>query len=104
MTKIITDQPFAPHDGILHHADGVDLMPANIELSATEVTLVNTMSRETVLRQYLSTVQKDYDYAIVDCMPSLGMLTMLCLSGTSICCAGINVQPEKESLMKCVVK
>ena len=52
MTKIITDQPFAPQDGILHHADGVDLMPANIELSATEVTLVNTMSRETVLRQY----------------------------------------------------
>ena len=68
MTKIITDQPFAPQDGILHHADGVDLMPANIELSAIEVTLVNTMSRETVLRQYLSTVQKDYDYAIVDCM------------------------------------
>ncbi len=63
MGKIITDKPIEPHDGILHHQDGVDLMPANIELSATEVTLVNTMSRETVLRQYLSTVQRDYDYA-----------------------------------------
>ena len=80
MGKIITDQPIVLHDGILHHKDGVDLMPANIELSVTEVSLVNTMSRETVLRQYLSTVQKDYDYAIVDCMPSLGMLTINALA------------------------
>ena len=83
MGKIITDQPLNPQEGILHHKDGVDLMPANIELSATEVTLVNTMSRETVLRQYLSTVQKDYDYAIVDCMPSLGMLTINALTAAN---------------------
>ena len=83
MGKIITDQPLVAQEGILHHQDGVDLMPANIELSATEVTLVNTMSRETVLRQYLSTVQKDYDYAIVDCMPSLGMLTINALTAAN---------------------
>ena len=54
MEKVISEQPIAPEEGILHHPSGVHLVPANIELSALEVTLVNTMSRETVLRQYLS--------------------------------------------------
>ncbi len=58
MEKIITDKPITPSEGILEHREGVHLMPANIELSSMEVTLVNTMSRETVLRQYLSLVGK----------------------------------------------
>ena len=65
MGKIITDQPVSPGEGILHHDSGVDLLPANIELSALEVTLVNAMSRETVMRQLLSTVQDRYDYALI---------------------------------------
>ena len=76
MTKIIMDEPIEPDEGILHHAEGVDLMPANIELSAMEVSLVNTMSREIVLRNYLSEVRKSYDYILIDCMPSLGMITV----------------------------
>lgn len=48
-------------------------MPANIELSGMEVALVNAMSRETILRQYLDTVKQNYDYILLDCMPSLGM-------------------------------
>lgn len=61
MGKLITDQPLMPGEGILHHKDGMDLMPANIELSAIEVTLVNTMSRETVLGQYLFTIRTEYE-------------------------------------------
>lgn len=76
MTKIIMDEPIEPREGILHHSEGVDLMPANIELSAMEVSLVNTMSREIVLRNYLNEVKKDYDFILIDCMPSLGMITV----------------------------
>lgn len=86
MEKIIAEQPIAPGEGILHHPSGVHLVPANIELSALEVTLVNTMSRETVLRQYLSTVADRYDYALIDCMPSLGMPSRWTGSSTSSRC------------------
>ena len=77
---IIQENPLPAGCGILHHAEGVDLLPANIELSGLEVTLVNTMSRETILRQYLSTVRNSYDVVILDCMPSLGMLTIHALA------------------------
>ena len=80
MGKIITDQPITPGEGILVHREGVHLLPANLELSAMEVTLVNTMSRETVLKQYLSSVSDQYDFALIDCMPSLGMLTINALT------------------------
>lgn len=80
MEKIIEDQPLEPGEGILHQAEGIDLLPANIELSGLEVTLVNTMSRETILREYLKTVQEQYDVILLDCCPSLGMLTINALA------------------------
>ena len=80
MGKILLEQPIAPGEGILHHPEGVDLMPANIELSGLEVSLVNAMSRETILRQYLDTVKQNYDFILLDCMPSLGMLTVNALA------------------------
>jgi chromosome partitioning protein len=58
-------------------------MPANIELSGIDVTLVNTMSRETILKQYIETVKRNYDYVIVDCMPSLGMMTVNALAAAN---------------------
>jgi chromosome partitioning protein len=80
LTKIMTEEPYEPDEGILHHVEGVDLMPGNIELSAIEVSLVNTMSRETILRTYINTVKDRYDYVLIDCMPSLGMMTINALA------------------------
>lgn len=82
MGQAIREEPLAPGLGILHHGEGVDLLPANIELSGTEVTLVNTMSRETVLRSLLAEVRGDYDEIILDCSPSLGMLTINALAAS----------------------
>ena len=80
MGKTLMDEPVPSKEGILHHAEGVDLMPANIELSGLEVSLVNAMSREKILKQYLDTVKREYDYILIDCMPSLGMLTINALA------------------------
>lgn len=80
MGKIIEDIPIEPQEGILHHQEGVDLIPANIELSAMEMSLVTAMSREYVLRNYLQQVKQDYDFILLDCMPSLGMITINALS------------------------
>ena len=80
MGQVIQDLPLQPGLGILHNSEGVDLLPANIELSGLEVTLVNTMSRETVLRECLSGIQEQYDVILLDCCPSLGMLTINALA------------------------
>lgn len=80
MGKVITDTPLEKKEGILSHKEGVDLLPANIELSGTEVSLISSMSRETILKQYLDTVKNQYDYILLDCMPSLGMLTVNALA------------------------
>ena len=80
MSSLLTDKPIDSKEGILTHAEGVDLLPANIELSGMEVSLVNAMSRETVLKQYIDTLRKQYDYVLLDCMPSLGMLTVNALA------------------------
>lgn len=74
--KIINEEDIDPQEGILHHEEGVDLMPSNIELSGLEVSLVNVMSRELVLKEYLEIIKDQYSYVLVDCMPSLGMVTV----------------------------
>jgi len=76
MEKIIEDEDIPPSEGIIHQPEGVDLVPANIELSSMELQLVTMMNREKVLDTYLQEVKKNYDYIIIDCMPSLGMITI----------------------------
>ena len=83
MGRILTDQPVHPGEGILRHPEGVDLMPADIQLSGMEVSLVNAMSRETILRQYLDTVKGQYSHILIDCQPSLGMLTVNALAAAN---------------------
>ena len=80
MQKAMNDQPIQPGEGILHHAEGVDLIPANIELAGLEVALVNSMNREKMLNQVLEGAKREYDYILLDCMPSLGMLTINALA------------------------
>lgn len=76
MGNIINDVEMPSDYGILKHEEGIDLMPSNIELSGLEVSLVNVMSRELIFRSYIEMVKVNYDYIIVDCMPSLGMITI----------------------------
>lgn len=76
MASIINDEEIKPEYGILRHEEGVDFMPGNIELSGLETSLVNVMSRETVLRAYIEQQKDRYDYILINCMPSLGMITI----------------------------
>ena len=76
MTSVLQEIPIEPGEGIIHHTEGVDLMPANISLAGMEVSLVNAMGREKVLAEYIDTVKHNYDAVLLDCSPSLGMLTI----------------------------
>ena len=76
MMNIINEEEIDPMEGILHHEEGVDLVPANIELSGLEVSLSNVMSREMILKEYVEQIREQYDYILIDCMPSLGVMTI----------------------------
>ena len=108
MKKIVSDQPIESGEGILHHPEGVDLVPANIELAGMEVSLVNVMSREYVLKQYLDSVKREYDFILLDCMPSLGMLTINALAAADNVIIPVQAQylPAKglEQLLQTVNK
>ena len=69
-----------PFSGILSHEEKVDLVPSNLDLSTLEMSLVTAMSRESVMKNYLSQVKDRYDYVLIDCMPSLGMITLNALT------------------------
>lgn len=98
LTDVINETMTDPMVGILHHEEGVDLVPANLELSAMEFNLVNAMSRETTLKNYLCQVKNRYDYVIIDCMPSLGMVNLLQENGMRI--AGLKIDINPISLEK----
>lgn len=80
MLNCINEEEMNPEDGILHHEEGVDLLPANIELSALEVSLINVMSREMIMKEYVEMMRPYYDYILIDCMQSLGMMTINALA------------------------
>lgn len=82
MNDIVAGVSGGEHSEICHHHEGFDFVPGNRPLSAVEVGLVNVMSRETVLRQYVDQIKKDYDYVLLDCRPSLGMLVINALSAS----------------------
>ena len=92
MQKAMNDQPIQPGEGILHHAEGVDLIPATIELAGLEVALVNSMNREKMLKQVLDSAKREYDFILLDCMPSLGMLTINALAAADAALIPVQAQ------------
>lgn len=80
LTSVMDGEKVEAGFGILTHGEGVDFLPANIDLAAVEVSLINVMSREYMLKEYIEAVSPLYDYIIIDCMPSLGMLTINALA------------------------
>ena len=80
MMAEIEDRSIPPNFGIIHHAEGIDLLPANIDLSGVELRLVNAMSREQVLRSVLDRLRSQYDHILIDCMPSLGLMNINALA------------------------
>lgn len=76
LASLINDNCVDISKGILHQQEGVDLIPSNIAMAGLEVALVNAMNRERVLKQFLEPIKGRYDYVLLDCMPSLGMLTV----------------------------
>ena len=92
MAKAMNDQSIPPREGILHHAEGVDLIPANIELAGLEVSLVNCMNREKMLKQVLDSAKREYDFILLDCMPSLGMLTINALAAADVALIPVQAQ------------
>lgn len=108
LEKIINDEDIEPSYGIIKDIEGVDVLPANIDLAALEASLVNVMNRERLLKIYVDIVRPYYDYIIVDCLPSLGMITINALAcGDSVL---IPVQAEKPAakglvqLLKSIIK
>ena len=108
MKKVLEDKPIQPGEGILHHAEGVDLIPSSIELAGMEVSLVNAMSREKVLKQVLDGVKRSYDFILLDCTPSLGMLTINALAAADSALIPVQAQylPAKglEQLLQTISK
>jgi chromosome partitioning protein len=95
--RVIENRPFAPQDGILHQAEGVDLMPSSIELLGLEMRRVNAMSREFALRTYLEGVKPGYDAIVLDCPPTLGMMAINALAAADRVI--VPVQPEYLSVV-----
>ena len=94
MQSVIDDTPIPDGHGILHHGEGVDLLPANITLSGMEIRLINAMNRERALRTYLGEVKPHYDYILIDCMPSLGIMPL-----NSLAAADSVIIPSQPSFL-----
>lgn len=96
MEKIITKQPIDKKEAIITNEENIDLVPSNIELEALEASMINFENRENILRNYISKVKDDYDYILIDCRPSLGLLTINALASADS--VVIPIQPQYLAL------
>ena len=82
LANVIQDNELYPFEGILKTGEGVDLLPSNLELASMDMNLINVMCRESTLKTYIDKVKGRYDYVVIDCMPSLGMITLNALTAS----------------------
>lgn len=94
LSEIMEEEEVSISDAIIHQDEGVDLIPANIDLAALEINLVNAMSREVMLRMLIESIRSEYDYIIIDCAPSLGMMTI-----NALACADSVLIPVQASYL-----
>jgi len=97
INKVMENKPFDAHEGILQHSEGIDLVPSSIELSAMEMRMVNAISREYILRNFLDELKPSYDTIVLDCPPTLGMMTINALAASNSTI--VPVQPEYLSVV-----
>jgi chromosome partitioning protein len=91
--NLLMERGLSAHDVLIKtNVDGMDLLPSNIDLSGAEVQLVHEVGREFVLGRVLQPVLADYDIVLIDCQPSLGLLTVNALA----CADGVIVPLECE--------
>ena len=94
MERVVNEDEFDPMDGILHNEEGVDLLPANIELAGVETSLISMPYSESYLKEYLELLEDRYDFIIVDCSPNLGKLTINALN-----CANYIIIPVQAAYL-----
>ncbi len=94
LSEIMKEEEVSISDAIIHQDEGADLIPVNIDLAALEINLVNAMSREVMLRMLIDSIKSEYDYIIIDCAPSLGMMTI-----NALACAGSVLIPVQASYL-----
>ena len=108
MERSIKDEDIKSTQAILKHKENISLIPSNLELSSLEVSLINAMRRENTMKNCIADLKNKYDYILIDCMPSLGMITI-----NALACSNkviIPVQSEflaakgMSHLMKTVIK
>lgn len=108
MMKAINEEKFHYLEGLIPGEAGVSILPSNLELSAMEMSLVGTMNRERVLKEYVDKVKDHFDFVIIDCMPSLGMITINALAAADSVIIPVQAHylPAKgmEQLLKTVEK
>lgn len=76
MMDIMLERDIPSKEAYVVQKEGIDIIPSSIELSAIEINLVSTISREYVLKTVIDQIKGDYDYVLLDCMPSLGLMTL----------------------------
>lgn len=92
--RILNEEDYGVDEGILHNEEGVDLLPANIELAGVEVSLTNQPGSEMFIKEYISEVGDNYDFVIIDCSPNLGRLTI-----SALCAADYVIVPVQAAFL-----